>query len=239
MVAWFKHDIPAWMDGTEDLPDGAYRAYHVICQLIYLHEGPIALNEHGIAGRCHQHVLTFRKNLKTLIDAGKLTLVDGRLSNDRAAIELQQVANQRATSGKGGRGSSGVAKRLVGGSPEVDPRLTVGQSDNPLKTNNVILSPLFDHEHHKTRLEKTREEEAPLAPSSPEKDYFARCRQVLGDRHGGPLGAKLLSAKSKNIAIARAAIETASTKDRPREYIGAIINRRDAPEDLRARGEAW
>ena len=32
----------------EALSDGAYRAYHVICQLIYLNEGPVALNEHGI-----------------------------------------------------------------------------------------------------------------------------------------------------------------------------------------------
>ena len=51
MVAWYKHDIPDWMDGTEGLDDGPYRVHHVVCQLIYLNEGPIALNEKGIAGR--------------------------------------------------------------------------------------------------------------------------------------------------------------------------------------------
>ena len=44
MVAFYKHDIAAWMDGTESLSDRAYRAYHVIVQMIYLNEGPIALN---------------------------------------------------------------------------------------------------------------------------------------------------------------------------------------------------
>jgi hypothetical protein len=43
-----------------------------ICQLIYLHEGSIALNERGIAGRCCQSVQAFRKNLAALLAANKL-----------------------------------------------------------------------------------------------------------------------------------------------------------------------
>jgi hypothetical protein len=35
MVTFFKHDIPDWMNGTEDLDAEEYRTYHVICQLIY------------------------------------------------------------------------------------------------------------------------------------------------------------------------------------------------------------
>lgn len=109
MVAWFKHDIPAWMDGTEGLDDGPYRAYHVICQLIYLNEGPIALNEHGIAGRCKQSIRMFRTSLKALLDLGKLTLVDGRLDNSRAEKELEKVAENRVNAGKGGE-KSGEAR---------------------------------------------------------------------------------------------------------------------------------
>jgi hypothetical protein len=46
---------------------------------------------------------------------------------------------------------------------------------------------------------------------------------VLGKQAGG-LISKLLAAKQKNIALARAAIEQASTKSDPREYIGRIIS---------------
>lgn len=79
MVAFYKHDIPAWMDGTEQLSDGAYRLYHVVCQLIYLNEGSITLNEHGIAGRCRQSIRTFRANLKELTDAGKLEVIGHKI----------------------------------------------------------------------------------------------------------------------------------------------------------------
>lgn len=158
MVAWYKHDIPAWMDGTEALDDGPYRAYHVICQLIYLNEGPIALNETGIAGRCKQHILTFRRNLRTLIELKKLTLIDGRLSNDRAATELQSVAEHRATSAKGGRGSAGVAKGSGRGTKEVGAGSQEGPSGKPLISQDTTSSALLEPQHHKTREEKTREE---------------------------------------------------------------------------------
>lgn len=158
MVAWYKHDIPAWMDGTEGLDDGPYRAYHIICQLIYLNEGPIALNETGIAGRCKQHILAFRRNLRTLMELKKLVLIDGRLSNDRAATELQSVANHRATSAKGGRGSAGVAKGLNRGSEEVGGISHSDMDSNQLIINDQTTVSLLDTQHQETREEETREE---------------------------------------------------------------------------------
>jgi hypothetical protein len=90
MVASYVHHIVAWMDGTESLPDGEYRAYHVICELIYLNNGPIVMHESGIAGRCNQHVLAFRRNLAKLVERRKLMLgADGKLSNRRAESELK------------------------------------------------------------------------------------------------------------------------------------------------------
>lgn len=64
--------------------------------------------------------------------------------------------------------------------------------------------------------------EAPLDPSVPEREYFSRGREVLGKNAGGQL-ANLLKSKGGNVALARAAIEAASQKDRPAEYIGAIV----------------
>lgn len=73
---------------------------------------------------------------------------------------------------------------------------------------------------------KGREGNAPDAhasPPDPEAELFRRGREVLGKQSGG-LVAKLLAAKHKNIALARAAIEQASTKSDAREYIGRIIS---------------
>lgn len=55
-----------------------------------------------------------------------------------------------------------------------------------------------------------------------EKALYARGRQVLGKASGGMI-ATLLKTKQFDVALARAIIETASTKHDPREYVGAAI----------------
>lgn len=66
-----------------------------------------------------------------------------------------------------------------------------------------------------------KKDAAPAAPD-PEVELFRRGKEVLGKQAGG-LISRLLTAKQKNVALARAAIEQASTKSDPREYIGAIL----------------
>lgn len=73
-----------------------------------------------------------------------------------------------------------------------------------------------------------KKKDAAAAAPDPEVELFRRGREVLGKQAGGMVS-KLLAAKQKNIALARAAIEQASTKSDPREYIGAIIRNRSPP----------
>lgn len=93
------------------------------------------------------------------------------------------------------------------------PRTTEGPQSGPLK----------DHSRTKEEEINTLKDAAasPTAPN-PEAELFRRGREVLGKQAGG-LISQLLNAKQKNVALARAAIEQASTKDKPREYIGAVI----------------
>ena len=219
MVNWYKHDIPAWMDGTEALDAEPYRTYHVICQLIYLNEGPIALNEHGIAGRCKQSIRTFRASLKTLLDLGKLTLSDGRLDNSRAEKELENVSENRVNASKGGKKSAEVRNL----------------HHKSLKNNDQDQATLQNIRSLKTREDETREDKkdgtkVPIvnlfpmddSPPSEEKSYFARSREILGKSAGG-VAKKLLTAKKGIIAEARAAVEMASTKHDPMAYVQGAI----------------
>lgn len=95
MVVFFQRHISNWMDGTEGMTDAEYRVYDVVCNLIYLNDGPIVLHEAGIAGRCNQHVLTFRKNFRTLVETGKLVIEGGKISNKRASSELVKIQSRR------------------------------------------------------------------------------------------------------------------------------------------------
>lgn len=70
---------------------------------------------------------------------------------------------------------------------------------------------------------------APPQISTAEADYFRRVKEIVGSAHGGALAKKLLMAKGNSVPLARAAAEQASTKQDPREYLGAIIRNRDSP----------
>ena len=70
---------------------------------------------------------------------------------------------------------------------------------------------------------ENHQDDQPLDPSIAERDLFRRGKDVLGKSAGG-LIRDLLRAKGGNVALARAAIEQASTKQTPREYVARIIH---------------
>jgi uncharacterized protein YdaU (DUF1376 family) len=73
------------------------------------------------------------------------------------------------------------------------------------------------------------------AVRSEEADLFRRGKAILGDSAGG-LIKNLITAKAGSIALARAALETASTKQDPREYVAACIR---GPEAAAQRANGW
>lgn len=85
-------------------------------------------------------------------------------------------------------------------------------------------------------------------PSIVERELFSRGREVLGKTNGAMI-AKLKKAKGGNVALARAAIEVASQKENPREYIAAIVKNGERQtvkfvqqrgfDDDRLSGEEW
>lgn len=240
MVVWYKHDIPAWMDGTSGLSDAAYRAFHIICQMIYLGEGPIALNERYLSGACNQSIRGFRSALAELVEAGKISVADGKIANSRAAFELLSVKNNRENARKGGEKSGEVRK-----SPE-NPKENNADGEATLQNNRSLREKKRLDERRREKKERIPPSAAnsdaqsdqlfPPNPPTDEKQYFDRCKQILG-KNGGSLGAKLLRSK-KTIAMARAAIETASTKSDPAQYVGAMI--RNTGEGQRpGYGEEW
>jgi uncharacterized protein YdaU (DUF1376 family) len=118
------------------------------------------------------------------------------------------------------------------------------------KTNNAThmqgthdAHATHDQQPHATHMQGTgtgtgikRKNAAGAAPDvrNEEADLFHRGKAVLGDNAGG-LIKNLIKAKGGSIALARAAIETASTKQDPREYIAACTHGPEAG----ARSNGW
>lgn len=170
MVGFYKHDIPAWMDGTETLSDSAYRAYHVVVQLIMLNEGPIALNERGLSGRCNMTVKAFGRALAELIAAGKVTVEGGRIHNARAGRELESVMKNRENAGKGGK------TRAI--RTETQENLA-DQPPNSLKTNDASQAPL----EAVSSLKEKRREDSPIVPKGTQADRFEEFRAAYPPRN--------------------------------------------------------
>jgi len=247
MVAFYKHDIPAWRGGTATLSDRAYRVYHVIVEQIMLHEGPVALHERSLAGLANRSIRDFRAALAELIAAGKVRIDEEKIHNVRAESELVQIEANRQNAAKGGRAARQkpakipleVGEKSVKHPREVRETLTNTPREARDATNNsnennaeseASLNKLWSLKE-KTR-EEVEERKKDAAPNGAhrgedlgqqERDFFRRGREVLGQNSGG-LIAKLLKAKGGDPRLARAAVEQASTKDRPREWIGRILN---------------
>jgi uncharacterized protein YdaU (DUF1376 family) len=130
----------------------------------------------------------------------------GRIEKDLAsAFENYE---KRAKAGSEG----GKAKANAKQSSSKNVAMLEPESSNALATFNLL----------------PKKDAADAAPD-PEVELFRRGREVLGKQAGG-LISKLLAAKQKNVALARAAIEQSSTKSDPREYIGAIIRGKTAAD---------
>ena len=159
MVAYYQHDIASWMDGTEGLSDGAYRLYHVICQLIYLHGGPITYNPRGLAARCNQrHELVTRYYAPELLKAGKITIENGKVGNVRCQSELARIDDRRtarrspsAPPPLGARSPSAI------GPPSVrPPSATSPRPNKSLKNGEKILHNRLDLIDSRDSREETR-----------------------------------------------------------------------------------
>jgi len=158
MVDWYKHDIPDWMDATEDLDAECYRAFHVIVQLIMVNEKPIRNNERGISGRCRQSLRTYRRVIKELVEKKLIAVESGRIQNLRASIELKKIDESRLRSGRGGKARA-----------------------KSLKDNDAAQVPLQKNHAEKTREEKKREDSKNLDSRSPAPGGAARASRLPDD----------------------------------------------------------
>lgn len=212
MALWYKHDIAAWMDGTEELDHEPYRVYHVICQLIYLNEAPIKINASGIAGRCKMSVRAFQKAFDFLVSEGFISVESGRISNSRATKEIEKMETNRENAGKGGKARS----------------KSLENKDAPQASLQLVPALRLE----KTRLEEKDGANAPMlisAPADESAEYYRAFKMVCGKNSGG-YAKKLLDACSGVIPEARSILERAKGRGDAAEYIGGVISKRHDPQ---------
>jgi uncharacterized protein YdaU (DUF1376 family) len=106
-VSFYKMDPAAWDFGTAALSLEEEAAYLRIVNAMHKHEGPVPNIDRVLAGMFRCSTRKARALVDALEKAGKVTIQDGKIWNDRARSDLVQrgfTSISRAESGaKGGR----------------------------------------------------------------------------------------------------------------------------------------
>ena len=113
MSEWYKLYPLDWDRGTDNLTLEQEAAFLRVCNSIYASDQPIAENYRVLAGfwRCNERKA--RRLLSELIAAGKLTVDDGLIYNERAmngVSILRQLRVERQSAGRAGGIESGKAR---------------------------------------------------------------------------------------------------------------------------------
>lgn len=231
-VTWYKRNPADFIGGTAGMSLEEKGAYSLLLDTMYLYGGPIADDPRHLAGLCNVSVRRWNSIRQRLLDLGKIVLIDGRLINHRVS---EEIAAWPPTRKKAAESHAKPSRKLAETSANGADKSAEIEAD--ANKNNDLSRDTRAREIRERREEKREERKkdaasGDAAPSShpvpsglvdprpvdPETDYYRRGKELLGQRGTGGILTNLLRAKG-GVAKARAALETASTKQDPREYV--------------------
>lgn len=121
-LPYYKAYPRDFIDGTVGMDLETKGAYRIVLDLIYLHGGALPDDARYISGQLGCSVRKWNGIRETLIDLGKLRTNAGRLTNERAIIELESLGKfqeKQRENGSRPKKNKGLAK----------PRLNHTESD--------------------------------------------------------------------------------------------------------------
>lgn len=142
MSDWYKMNPVDWNEGTNVLTLEQEAAYLRICNAIYIAGGPISDNSFVVAGLLRCNDRKAKRLVSELVEAGKIHIQDGSISNRRAIDEVSnrnRLSVERESAGRRGGFESGKVR---------------SKSLNPNETGEAIAS----SKTKQIREEKIREE---------------------------------------------------------------------------------
>lgn len=116
-IPYFNFYPADFMNGVRGLTAQEVGVYTMVLARIYEENGPVEYNPLRLATYCGMREPTFDKVASRLVDLGKLTLVEGHLSNARAELEIAKRANSLENSSRAGKASAEKRKQKQGMAP--------------------------------------------------------------------------------------------------------------------------
>lgn len=142
---FYRMEPAAWDFGTADLTLEEEAAYLRIVNAIHKHKAPIPSNDRVIAGMFRVSTRKARALLQALINAGKVSIQDSMIHNDRAISDLIHrgfVSISRAEIGaKGGRTRAENAAKLLKNKDTVQ---AIGSTREEKRREDIYTGEKFD-----------------------------------------------------------------------------------------------
>lgn len=197
-MKWYKHDPDAFIAGTAELTLEEIGAYSLILDLLYSRNGNVPNDDRFICRNLRCNPRTWRRVKAALVAKGKIRVFGSNWTANRVELELNSARIRIELA------SNAAKKRWT-----INDKIPISH----MRPGNA------NHNHNQNK--KDGSDDPLPEKASAEKELFDRGKEILGQNAGG-LIRKVLKAKGDNVALARAAIEQASTKQNPLEYAGRI-----------------
>lgn len=114
---WYRRFPDNFIAGTVGLTLEEKGAYSLVLDLMYVRGGPVPDEPRYIAGVCNCSVRKWNAIRQKLIESGKLRVVDGCLTNERAENEIEKSAKEaREFAENGAKGGNKSAENRAASS---------------------------------------------------------------------------------------------------------------------------
>lgn len=189
---WIKFYASDWLAGTSGLTAAERGVYITILALIYEANGPIAFDEARLSRRCGIPKASFRRAIEGLCDEGKLSLIDGKLSNRRAEKEI----SDRADRSQNAASAANKRWKAQDGKSKQNQRPSDASASNPQCENDAN-----QNQNQNQKIERDKS----LSVQKPSADRFDEFWNVYPHRGGSkkgkaPTRAKYLAAVKRGVS---------------------------------------
>ena len=218
-LPWFPCYPSKLLGALAGMPPAQGYTYWIVCLRIYEIGGPCPDNLDALARRTGFNRRVVSDALDALFRAGKLVREPAGIMNPFAAdvmVDARSKMEKRKTAGQAG-GKKSAQKRKE--KQSTDPSKGSASVEHT-STHLHLQDSLFSNENRASGGELVAMKDPPLDASA---DYYRRFKEVWPGPSSGAMATKLLRARGGNVALARAGLETATTRGDIREYIGALI----------------
>ena len=221
MVDFYQHNISDWENGTKEMPFELEAFYRKLCDQIYSFTDESPDDDHLVSRLTKLSMRKYRTLKNTLVDMGKININNGLIRNARCTDEVTKILALSDLMRE--KQAKSVSKRRLNKENKTAKDGKLSNINNKTPVAGAIAGALANSGTSEVPLLRNG---ADAQISDPKKELFDRAIVIFNcdAKRARSLCGKLLKAKGDNIALARAAIETASTMADPIDYIAAAGN---------------